>query len=232
MSCLPGNWHCAKKFLLLRTSFEVRSFLCVQWCRLKQMTYANGDKMFAKYNSIGQMVDEKWQNSTGTDIAHYKYVYDGKGNIVRSIDFLGKKEYNYEYEDGRIVRATESNITVTNEIVTSKVIVNTIKYYLADRFVFKHKAGPVTYLWGIKAGLSGAIIVLYQHKGWNSSLHYVAGIKTGGGVGGSFRFYNDKYYKNKYGTTSISVWKYIDLLKENGCKPLLFWGVALKSGWW
>ena len=74
-------------------------------------------------------MDEKWQNSTGTDIAHYKYVYDGKGNIVRSIDFLGKKEYNYEYEDGRIVRATESNITVTNEIVTSKVIVNTIKYY-------------------------------------------------------------------------------------------------------
>ena len=128
------------------------------------MTYANGDKMFAKYNSIGQMVDEKWQNSTGTDIAHYKYVYDGKGNIVRSIDFLGKKEYNYEYEDGRIVRATESNITVTNEIVTSKVIVNTIKYYLADRFVFKHKAGPVTYLWGIKAGLSGATIVSYDKE--------------------------------------------------------------------
>ena len=97
--------------------------------RLKQLTYANGDKMFAKYNSIGHMVDEKWQNSTGTDIAHYKYVYDGKGNIVRSIDILSKKEYNYEYEDGRIVRATESNITVTNEIVTSKVIVNTIKYY-------------------------------------------------------------------------------------------------------
>ena len=40
--------------------------------------------MFAKYNSIGQMVDEKWQNSTGTDIAHYKYVYDGKGNIVKT----------------------------------------------------------------------------------------------------------------------------------------------------
>ena len=118
-----------KNIVFLRTSFEVRSFLCVQWCRLKQLTYANGDKMFAKYNSIGQMVDEKWQNSTGTGIAHYKYVYDGKGNIVRSIDFLGKKEYNYEYEDGIIVRATESNITVTNEIVTSKVIVNTIKYY-------------------------------------------------------------------------------------------------------
>ena len=75
------------------------------------------------------MVDEKWQNSTGTDIAHYKYVYDGKGNIVRSIDFLGKKEYNYEYEDGRIVRATEANIELSGEIVTSKVVVNTVKYY-------------------------------------------------------------------------------------------------------
>lgn len=129
MSCLPGNWHCAKKFLLLRTSFEVRSFLCVQWCRLKQLTYANGDKMFAKYNSIGQMVDEKWQNSTGTDIAHYKYVYDGKGNIVRPIDFSGKKEYNYEYEDGRIVRATEADIVLSGEIVTKKTIIYTVRYY-------------------------------------------------------------------------------------------------------
>ena len=38
--------------------------------------------------------------------------------------------------------------------------------------------------------------------------------------------------KRKYGTKSISIWKYIDLLKENGCKPLLFWGVAGKLGWW
>ena len=75
------------------------------------------------------MVDEKWQNSTGNDVAHYKYVYDGKGNIVRSIDILSKKEYNYQYEEGRIVRATEANITLSGEIVTSKVVVNTVKYY-------------------------------------------------------------------------------------------------------
>ena len=97
--------------------------------RLKQMTYANGDKMFAKYNSIGQMIDEKWQNSTGNDIAHYKYVYDGKGNIVRSIDILSKKEYNYEYEDGRIVRATEADIVLSGEIVTKKTIIYTVRYY-------------------------------------------------------------------------------------------------------
>jgi YD repeat-containing protein len=104
--------------------------------RLKQMTYANGHTMKAVYNSIGQMVAEKWfeteaaaASSTATPIAHYKYVYDGDGNIVRSIDISGKKEYNYEYEEGRIVRATEANIELLNEIVTSKVIVNTVKYY-------------------------------------------------------------------------------------------------------
>ena len=104
--------------------------------RLKQMTYANGHTMKAVYNSIGQMVAEKWfeteaaaASSNATPIAHYKYVYDGDGNIVRSIDISGKKEYNYEYEEGRIVRATESDITLNGEVVTSKVIVNTVKYY-------------------------------------------------------------------------------------------------------
>ena len=49
--------------------------------------------------------------------------------IVRSIDITGKKEYNYEYEEGRIVRATEADITLSGEIVTSKIVVNTVKYY-------------------------------------------------------------------------------------------------------
>ena len=104
--------------------------------RLKQMTYANGHTMKAVYNSIGQMVAEKWfeteakaADSTATPIAHYKYVYDGDGNIVRSIDITSKKEYNYEYEEGRIVRATEADIELSGEIVISKVIVNTVKYY-------------------------------------------------------------------------------------------------------
>ena len=39
------------------------------------------------------------------------YVYDGDGNIVRSIDIQAKKEYNYEYEEGRIIRATEGKMT-------------------------------------------------------------------------------------------------------------------------
>ena len=41
---------------------------------------------------------------------------------------LTEKEYNYTYEEGRIVRATECDITVTNEAVTSKTLVNTVRY--------------------------------------------------------------------------------------------------------
>ena len=54
---------------------------------------------------------------------------DGDGNIVCSIDITGKKGYNYEYEEGKIIRATESDITLSGEIVTSKTVVNTVKYY-------------------------------------------------------------------------------------------------------
>ena len=63
--------------------------------RLKEITYANGDKMTATYNSAGQLVAEKWYNSTKTLIAHYKYVYDNSGNIVRSIDMNAQKEYTF-----------------------------------------------------------------------------------------------------------------------------------------
>ena len=62
--------------------------------RLKQMTYANGDTMKATYNSIGQMVGETWLDKNGVETARYKYVYDGDGNIVRSIDISAQKEYN------------------------------------------------------------------------------------------------------------------------------------------
>ena len=97
--------------------------------RLKEMKYANGDTMKATYNAIGQMVAETWYDKNGVETARYKYVYDGEGNIVRSIDIKAEKEYNYEYEEGRIIRATEADIELTGEIVTAKVIVNTVKYY-------------------------------------------------------------------------------------------------------
>ena len=104
--------------------------------RLKSIAYANGQVMKASYNAIGQMTAEKWY--AGADaaapIAHYKYVYDGQGNIVRSIDIMQRKEYTYTYENGRIVRAAESDITLgANEVITGKTLVNAIVYsYDAD----------------------------------------------------------------------------------------------------
>ncbi|MBE6788053.1 MAG: hypothetical protein E7539_00110 [Ruminococcaceae bacterium] len=89
--------------------------------RLKEVTYANGDTMKASYNGLGQLVSEKWFNSANTLIAHYKYVYDAEGNIVRSIDLGSQKEYTYLYEDGKLIRSTEYEITLdSNEFVVSR----------------------------------------------------------------------------------------------------------------
>ena len=77
-------------------------------------------------------------------VAYYKYVYDSQGNIVRSIDFSANKEYTYTYEDGRIIRAAESDITVNaSEIITSKVLVNAILYtYDKDGTLTKKRIIP------------------------------------------------------------------------------------------
>ncbi len=50
------------------------------------MSYANGHTMKAVYNSVGQMTAEKWFDKDGSLTAYYKYVYDGKGNIVIKVD--------------------------------------------------------------------------------------------------------------------------------------------------
>ncbi len=103
--------------------------------RLKQISYANGHTMKATYNSLGQMISEKWYASASaaeagaSPIAAYRYVYDGKGNIVRSLDKICKKEYTYEYEDDKVVRATESDVTLSGETVTARSLVSTLRYY-------------------------------------------------------------------------------------------------------
>lgn len=99
--------------------------------RLKEMTYANGNIMRATYNGYGQLIAEKWYSAAADTepAAHYRYVYDNSGNIVRSIDIKEEKEYNYTYEEGRIVRATEYGITLDESLnVTAKTLVSSIDY--------------------------------------------------------------------------------------------------------
>ncbi len=98
--------------------------------RLKEVTYANGDTMKLTYNRLGQITSEKWYDSADTVTAHYKYVYDDEGNVLRSIDILLSKEYNYSYEDGRIVRSTENEVTLdTNGMVTGRTVRRWVRYY-------------------------------------------------------------------------------------------------------
>jgi hypothetical protein len=102
--------------------------------------------------------------------------------------------------------------------------------YMRSKFWFVYTAGPITYLWGIKAELSESVIVLYKNAK-SLSMHYVAGIGTGnGGVGGSFRFYNTGY--SDIDGKEMSIWKFIDKIKSKGNTPMYFIGVYGKKGWW
>ncbi len=138
--------------------------------RLKQITYANGDAMKATYNSVGQMVAEKWYNAANTLTAHYKYVYDGQGNIVRSLDILAGIEYNYAYENGRIVRAAESSIILSGEIVTAKNLVSSILYsYDSEGKLTKKRIIPVD---------GAEQVVYYETSDDNTVVKFSAGGRT------------------------------------------------------
>jgi len=106
-----------------------------------------------------------------THTSHYKYVYDGQGNIVRSIDITFKKEYNYEYEDGKIVRATESDIIISNEIVTSKTVANTIRYYYDSEGTMNKK---------VITAKDGTVQTIYYEQSENDSqvVKFTAGGRT------------------------------------------------------
>ena len=139
--------------------------------RLKQITYANGDTMKATYNSIGQLTAEKWYNAANVLTAYYQYVYDGQGNIVRSIDFLAGIEYAYTYENGRIIRAAESAVTLSGETVTAKNLVNSILYaYDSEGRLTKKRILPV----------SGSEQVIYYENPESESavVKFTAGGKT------------------------------------------------------
>ena len=96
--------------------------------RLKKIAYANGDYMTATYNSAGQMTSEKWYDSADTLTAHYRYVYDGQGNIVRSLDILAGIEYTYTYEGGKITRTAEIGITLSDGNIVSRNLISSVFY--------------------------------------------------------------------------------------------------------
>ena len=139
--------------------------------RLKEIAYANGDKMKATYNGLGQLIAEKWFDINNTLTAHYKYTYDGQGNIVRSIDIFAPKEYNYEYDEGKLIRATECDITINaDEIVVAKELVNTIFYAYDNDGTLVRKR--------IISANGEENIINYETNDDNAIVKFVAGGKT------------------------------------------------------
>ncbi len=105
-----------------------------------------------------------------TLIAHYKYVYDGQGNIVQSLDITNEKCYNYEYEEGRLVRATEANVAFSGEVVTSKAVVNTVRYYYDSEGKMTKKV--------ISLANGAAQTVYYENSEDNTVVKFSAGGRT------------------------------------------------------
>ena len=109
---------------------------------LREIHYLNGNVMKATFNSYGQLVAEKWfATETDTDpCAYYKYVYDNSGNIVRSIDITAQKEYNYTYDNGRIERSAEYDVTFdTNGFVIGKTLTASVRYSYDEKGLLSKK---------------------------------------------------------------------------------------------
>ena len=83
---------------------------------------------------------------------------------------MGQKEYNYEYDAGKVVRATESDIVLSDEMVVSKSLVNTVKYYYdADDKITKKVITPVS---------GSAQTIYYENSEDNTVVKFNAGGKT------------------------------------------------------
>ena len=95
--------------------------------RLKTVSMKDGTVTYV-YNRFGQIVGETWMKDNVTT-HRYKYVYNGDGQIVRCIDFLNLKEYTYLYENRKIFRLTENDITLDSyDNIASRTLSNTVLY--------------------------------------------------------------------------------------------------------
>ena len=102
--------------------------------------------------------------------AEFFYIYEARGNIIRSIDILAKKEYNYIYDEGRLVRATENDIVLNGEMVTGRTVVNTVRYkYNSDGQMTSKVITPAS---------GSAFTYYFTHSDNNTSVQFTAGGRT------------------------------------------------------
>ncbi len=112
--------------------------------RIKGIAYANGDRMEVAYNQVGKLTGEKWYNGSNVLTHNYAYVYDGSGNIVRSQDLTGKKEYTYTYEGSKLVCLREYDFTTDSagNIVSKSLLSSLIYVYNEEGKVSRKRFIP------------------------------------------------------------------------------------------
>ena len=90
--------------------------------------------------------------------------------VFLCLDMTANKEYTYTYEDGKIVRAAECDITLSGEIVTAKHLVNSIVYsYDSDGKLTKKR---------ITAGGKEQTVYCENPENENAVVKFTAGGKT------------------------------------------------------
>ena len=113
----------------------------------REVTYANGHRMETIYNRFGQPMAERWFNGS-TEEAYYRYSYDSDGNVVRILDTTDEKEYNYLYENGRVVRFTERKVTPdeNGNVIVKEPIAKVVSSYYKDATVRRLYVGDTEVL--------------------------------------------------------------------------------------
>ncbi len=95
--------------------------------------------------------------------------------LVRSIDILSKIQYNYIYEDGKIIRATQSTITLSGETVVSTTHDFSINYvYDREGRLGKKYISGEDYLVGgafYEYDKNDGTVVLYELDGKDVIIH-------------------------------------------------------------
>ena len=118
---------------------------------IREITYANGDKMTIGYDAFQKRISETWTNSDNEVIAVYKYVYDinsikpSERNLVRITDVKDRKEYDFCYENGNLTKMAESSVTFDEcGHVVSKTVNNTVLYTYdsSDKLILKNICVP------------------------------------------------------------------------------------------
>ncbi len=205
-----------KKFIsvLLTVAILISSFSIMSFAKKETKSYIDRQSSpYVKDIAWGTMGNTK-DNGCGW-ISVYNILTSQSNNITTDLVISEMTDYNAPFFFG---------LLGANPFA--------MKRYLATKFQDVSMSFFDRTLWALKSNNKDGVIILYQGKDLFSPLHYVAGIPTGG------KDINDTSYFNFYNTGKVSCYseytvdEYLNILKDSGCKLIMFITVDGKIGQW